>query len=508
MQHGVWMWLAWTGMAWAQDPVAPPDEPDVVAPAPAPAPTPPEAPASAPAPATVPAPCDPNSTWPARTVHAGVLPDGGVCIQGARIEGSLSGRARSIAEAHSGHDWILQVDPGASPRHTAWVVRMLSEGGISELELRTVAVAEPPALAAPVAGGTADMASSTASAFRPIGDLRVGLGIDRLDAIGADDGVSAGVAYGAPKLVLGVAADMGIASAMLSVRAASRTTVTEVGFATVGGDSGVLSLPAPTDGWGIRPNDAWVEVRPFRDAEVAVRTGVQQTVFGTRDRFEDPVHGLHIVALNEVSTAQRAGLVTDRSMGMSLRSTLARDRVEVDLLASNGPGHMAAEDNAGKDLSGRVRVAAAESLEVAFSGLYGSRGATDKGQIVAWSAVVGLEGDQFRVSAEGFGGSVDADISTEEATPFIGTEGVLMGWVGAGGTVERFVVATRLGYFDPQSGTIDGDANMLLDASLRADWATEAQGLVYTGLGYSVGVPMDITADVTHGATLQAGWTF
>jgi len=441
-------------------------------------------------------------------VHAGVLPDGGVCIQGSRIQGGLSGQARTIADAHPGHAWTLQVDPEASPRHTAWVVRMFSEAGIAQLELRTIAVAEPPAPVASGADGASGMASMASTVFRPIGDLRVGLGVDRLDAIGTGDGTSAGVAFGAPRLVLGVAGDMGPASARLSLRGVSRTTVTEVGFATVGGDSGVLSLPAPADGWGIRPNDAWVELRPFRGADVAVRTGVQQTVFGTRDRFEDPSEGLHFVALNEVNTAQRAGVVTDRSVGMSLRSTLARDRVNLDLLASNGPGHMAGEDNGGKDLSGRVRVAATDSLDVALSGLYGTRGSSDSGQLVAWSAVVGLEGEQYRVSAEGFGGSVDADTSSGEATPFIGTEGVLMGWMEAGGTVERVVAATRLGYFDPQSGSTDADANMLIDASIRGDWATEGGGLVYAGLGYAVGVPMDITADVTHGATLQTGWTF
>ena len=465
--------------------------------------------AAAAAPAGGVAPCDPAG-FPRQDGHeVGVLADGGVCIDGARVTGRLDEVAAAKVAA-SKRPWRLTADPQGSDRQVAWVLRTLKEAGVSDLSVDYAPVAPPPVGVAAVDGlvSTDVVARVGELSVRPVADLRVGLGVDRLDALGSGDGVPSGLRFGSQFLIAGAHGDLGrYVSAQVTLRAVERGGIDEIPFTTDAGDTGTVGVPQSTDGHAVRPRDAWVSFRPTGSADLDFRLGVQASVFGSRDWFNHPVSGIYLVGPDQFSMVQVVGLAPPRSEGLAMRANFGR--VGVDAMLSNGTPASVPEDNAGKELDLRLRAELGGGLHLSASGKRGTVGSTDEGSLTAWSVEARLVLESLDLQAEAFGGVEDVNTAQPGSRSFIGGQGagqvrfdLPMAWLDHG------ALTARLGYYDPQSDTVDADAFLLANGGLRAIWPTEGRSTVFSGLGYQILVPMDITAEVAHSALLQAGWFY
>lgn len=477
-----------------------------------------EAPPAAPAPAPAPAdegrvvpPCDP-AAFPRKDAHfVGILADGGVCIDGVRVAGELDAAVRSSDEARPGLHWELTADPEVNDRHVAWVLRTIKVAGADPVIVDYAPVAPPPAglrTAEAAAVAVAVAAEQGAFTVQPHVDFRGGVILPRVDGLGSGDSVPSGLRFGSQFLIAGAQADLGpYVSAKMALRAVERGGSTDVSFTTEGGDVGVISVPDSSDAHTVRPRDAWVSFRPTGTEVLDIRVGVQPGVFGSRDWFNHPVKGIYLIGPDQFPMVQVVGLNPARSQGIILRSELGK--VGVDLGATNGDNIDVFETDVGKEVDLRLRFGGERGLKGSVSGKIDEVGpTTDGSKGFAWGAELRYQTDSLHLQGEVHGGEERAT-RDGQWVPYLGGQGaaqlrfaVPVDWLESG------AVATRLGYHDPRSASVDADAFMLANGAFQGFWPTEGRSQVYSGLGYQVLVPMDITATVAHSALLQVGWFY
>jgi len=211
--------------------------------------------------------------------------------------------------------------------------------------------------------------------------------------------------------------------------------------------------------------DLWMEAEIH--PRVSVRTGVQATVFGSRDFFPFPATGMYLVGPTFKSTIRAAGMINKRDLGVRARVDSGDSR-GIDLMLTEDRGIMRVTQELGGDLS------------LSASGQQGTRDESDG--LYAWSGLVRVDKPNLRGLLEVFGGSPGVDQAA-----FMGGEGALL--VGCDlsmGALERAAVVLRHGAFHPQGETETEDGWSLTNAAVQLHWPSHPGTDIMTGLGVQV----------------------
>jgi hypothetical protein len=336
--------------------------------------------------------------------------------------------------------------------------------------------------------------------LQPVGEVRINWDLSQLNNFsGEKRGDAFSHRFVVPRAELGL-------EAFLSDRIQTRTVLhaTEV-HDTVDVDGSLTGehlVDRYPSGWAFQAQDVYATIQPLKTDAFWIRPGVQMTIFGSRNYFDEARGAYYLVGPRTEEVAELAQVVHGRDIGVRVHSDVGK-RVGVDFMVANGNGHTGiGEDNLAKDLALRVEMEAAKSLQVVTSFQRAVDGAEGARKHLAWSVMTEWRSDSARVMAEAIGGQEDQ--SGGEAWDFLGGQGGLALEQKAGaGPLLSHVLTARGGYFDPRIQTIDADAWLTVDVSLQEWWRARAPLGLMTGVGYNMWMPMDVTQPVGHSVTLQ-----
>jgi hypothetical protein len=251
-------------------------------------------------------------------------------------------------------------------------------------------------------------------------------------------------------------------------------------------------------GWAVQAQDVYATLLPFDGDHFWVRAGVQMTLLGSRNLFDEARGEYYLVGPRTEELAELAGVVHGRDLGLRVHGQVF-EGLAVDGMVANGGGHTGTEAaDQVQDLSARLAYAPTESIQLVASA---QRSGEDSDVSAAWSLMGEWRGERVRALTEAIGG----DEVPGQDGPFLGGQaGLAIEREHAGGVVQTQVLSTRLGYLDPQIKTDDADAWLTADLSLQGWWSARSPAGVMTGVGYSMWMPMSIAEPVTHSLRLQA----
>jgi len=257
-------------------------------------------------------------------------------------------------------------------------------------------------------------------------------------------------------------------------------------------------------GWAVQAQDVYATIQPFDSDDFWVQPGVQMTIFGSRNLFDEAQGEYYLVGPRTEELAELAGVIHGRDLGVRVHGDLLDDRLAVDAMVANGEGHTGiGEGNLAKDLSLRLDVAATDALHIIASGQRAIDGPQGRLESLAWSVMAEWRTDGVKALAEYVGGSQDLG-PVKDPRQFVGGQGGLaIEHKVNGKRIDRQVLTARAGYFDPIASVVLADAWFTSDLSLQSWWKAHGPMGFMTGLGYNMWLPMDETQPVAHSLVLQ-----
>lgn len=255
-------------------------------------------------------------------------------------------------------------------------------------------------------------------------------------------------------------------------------------------------------GWAFQAQDVYATIRPWKTDAFWIQPGVQMTIFGSRNYFDEARGHYYLVGPRTEEVAELASVVHGRDLGVRAHGDIG-ERLSLDAMVANGNGHTGlGEDNQAKDLSLRADVAATEALHVIASAQRAVDGEEGKRAHLAWSLMTEWRKDSVRAMVEALGGT--QDVGGGDVRQFMGGQGGLALESACDcGPVATRILTARVGYFDPRIHTVDADAWLTADVSMQGWWHARGPMGMMTGLGYNMWMPMDVTQPVGHSVTLQ-----
>jgi len=229
----------------------------------------------------------------------------------------------------------------------------------------------------------------------------------------------------------------------------------------------------------------WMEAAVH--ARVSVRTGVQATVFGSRDFFPIPTRGLYVAGPVFKNIAQAAGVVDKRDLGIRARVDLG-DNSHVDLMSTDDRGIARAT----QELGGGISFLA--------SGQQGTREAS--AGLSAWSGLLRVDKPNVRAVLEVLGGTPG-----EAEDSFLAGEAAL--WLHrdlSGGALDSAALVMRHGVFDPQSATEAGDSWSLTNVAVQLHWPSHPGMHLMTDLGVQLRAEGEAPAETAAMAQVMWIW--
>ncbi len=336
--------------------------------------------------------------------------------------------------------------------------------------------------------------------LHPVGEVRINWDLSRVDNFsGEGRGEAFSHRFTVPRAELGLVARI---SDRVQTRTVLHATEDHRTVDVDGAIGGEHQVPRHASGWAFQAQDVYATIQPLDTEDFWIQPGVQMTIFGSRNYFDEARGAYYLVGPRTEELAELAGVVHGRDLGVRVHGDVA-EIVGLDAMVSNGNGHTGiGEDNLAKDLALRVDVAATEYLHVVTSAQRAVDGPDGGRAHLAWSLMTEWRGDPFRAMVEAIGGTEGHGGS--DARKFMGGQGGLALERGRGvGPLTSQVVTARIGYFDPRLPTLDADAWLTTDLSLQGWWRARAPMGMMTGLGYNLWMPLDVAEPVGHAISFQ-----
>jgi biopolymer transport protein ExbD len=411
----------------------------------------------------------------------------------------------------------VRSDP-AGPRYaTSSVLELLQRAGLTDISMSmSMAAPTPPPTPEPEATSTSTSTPSLESTpaiiggeswVRPVAEVRFGLHVTQL---GPDDGPMA-AAFRLFRGAFGAEADL---SARLTARVVGNITEarTEESYPVVAEGTetgGTVTVPVSTEGFTIRPRDAWLRASLDRAGRYRLTTGIQPPVFGIHPWLNDQTGGFYTSSPRFQSVAILAGLYEVRAMGARLDADLGQVAT-ISAMVSNADDFLQAEENTGKDTSARLELRPAEPVTVVLSGRYGLTGPENVGTRALVSTAARYDGERFRVMGDVLYGFDEADAADES------TRQTLLGLQGAAAAIipstidalESYQLIGRAGFFDPNLALDDATSWMQYNLAGRVAWDTLGASVAQLGLGYEIYIPTSLDEPISHRALAEALWAF
>ncbi len=280
------------------------------------------------------------------------------------------------------------------------------------------------------------------------------------------------------------------------------------GGSSEGGEDLEISVRDYPDGWSTVLKDAYLDWKPGQGKH-RIRAGLQKGVFGSRDWF-DGFDSFFLGGNHAYKTLPwRAGHVDTRHLGISYRAAPS-DLWALDAQLLNGTGDGDFDENAGKDVVGRVSVDLPVGLGLQASGQYGSRGDTGDASISQFDVSARLDVSVFRFMTEGIYGSAS---DGEEVGNFGGLQ--VAGAVSAPinqGLLDHLDFTVRYMFYDPyidaESNEPYPDAWWITDLGSFLHWEVGSKQHLLTGLVYENYTPQNEEHSVEHSLVGQAIWKY
>ena len=263
------------------------------------------------------------------------------------------------------------------------------------------------------------------------------------------------------------------------------------------------------DGWSTVVKDAYLDWKLGKQGKHRVRAGLQKGVFGSRDWFEASdaffLGGNHAFK----TLAWRAGHVDTRHLGLAYQLT-PNDLFAFDAQLLNGTGDGEFDENAGKDVSGRMSLALPMGLGLQASGLYGTRSEASEASISQFDLSARLDVAMFRLMVEGLYGTA---IDGEQVGNFGGLQAA--GAVSVPidkGLADHLDFTARYMFYDPyidaESDDPYPDAWWITNAAAYLYWNVHCKQSLLTGLSYEIYTPQNEEQPVEHTLVGQFIWRY
>ena len=431
---------------------------------------------------------------------------------------------RTVVRDNSSATWIISPDEATPRLHIASVEELLQRSGVafsvssspSPAPLPADTTVPPPSPLPPEAIPQPGISvppppswvSPVGGQVRPLAEVRTGL---QLSNLGDLDG-PARAAVGFTRAALGAHATISPqfqTQILLNVVPLQGTSTAVVSLED--GTQSTFEIPRSAEGYGIRPRDLWADLQLGEGGRFLVRAGIVPPIFSVQPWFNDDTSGFYTDAVRFQTLAVLAGLQQVRAAGVSASARLTDD-VTLSVMASNNDNFLLAEDNTGKDISGRLEARQGPVTGV-LSARYAPRGVDNVGGVTSLSAAARLDTAMLRLMAEGLYGLSDPDRSnTEGGVPFVGLQSAATLQIPAPAAqpqIDAYRLAGRVAYFDPQAETTDADAWILLNGGARVALKPQIDGAhAQLGAGYEVEVPINLELAIVHRALLEALWRY
>ena len=522
---GLCIALTWSGAVWAQDTNMEETDPNEAEPGSVdPGEVSPEQKEASPGPVDA----SPTEAAPSADEMAEVLmkPDVSGASDSATIRVTVNGEilldgeklskrklATAITEKRQSEpdqSWRLELESGADQSVSGSVVGALFSAGVRDFEEIEVSPPESNLDAVTEAPIRVGGPVAFVGAVVPAGELRMGLGIDRLDHLqGNDTHLDPGLGFDIHRAALGVDLNFGqTISGRALVQMSSMAGTESLTLDTVGGDSATLEHPLGATGYEVMAQEVYVDLRPLSDERLTIRTGAQESVFGAVGRMDD-LSGFYTMGPNHQSMAVIAGLVDLFDVGVSVHAQLLDGQGQFVFQAVNSAENRSlGESDTNKALVARAGWAVSDHISVALSGLQEEPDDEANASVGAGSVMAEFDSERVGFLAEFLWGTWDVNPNDNRTDRLIGGQAAARGDVPVGnGAVHTVRTVAKAAYFDPRSETQDADANFHLNLSVQGLWSNTA-ALVSTGVGYEVLMPMNITAAIEHRALFQVATEF
>jgi len=270
-----------------------------------------------------------------------------------------------------------------------------------------------------------------------------------------------------------------------------------------------LSVRDYPDGWSTVVKDAYLDWGFGKEDAHRLRVGMQKTVFGSRDWFDG--YDAFFLGGNAAykTLAERAGLVDTRDLGLAYE--LAPGELwSLDAQVLNGTGDADLDDNAGKDVVGRLSVDLPVGLGVQASGMYGARGSGGETALSVMDASIRMDILMFRLMAEGVYGSM---ASPDASLIFGGFQAAGAASVPLGvGALDHLDISGRFMFFDPEiqapEETPFPDAWWTTGVAAYLHWDVSCKQYVLTGVSFENYAPQNADEDVENTLVGQVIWRY
>jgi hypothetical protein len=395
---------------------------------------------------------------------------------------------RALIQSDAGRtgSWRIDKSPLAASYALSSITDLLAREGVSAVEVSTVSKNPPVVTELPGAPTAPTIMVTAAAPFRPIGDVRFG---GAASGLGSDEALEVGFVVN--RAAVGAAGQLGehISTSVL-LEAVENRDESSTGFL-------------------VRPRDANVSFPLVASGQLTAKVGIQAPVFGVQPWFNDDVNGFYTVSRSFQSVVILSGIHGPRVMGAAATAKFSEDRGTAAVMVSNTGNVGLAEDNNGKDISGRLQYTVADPVTIVLSGRSGTRSVDDSGRLSAGDAVIRIEYGAIDGLIEGVIGVDDDGSGAAEVPTFIGSNIALAASVPLSSELLDSVrISGRLAFFDPSLATDDADAWLRSNVGLLVRWQTADSTRLLTGLGYDVYTPIDATLPVNHRALVETHWQF
>jgi len=257
-------------------------------------------------------------------------------------------------------------------------------------------------------------------------------------------------------------------------------------------------------GWDLHAHEAWVQ-GGFETGSAShhIRVGAQETVFGTRDFFED-LDNYYLGGEAAQSLPQRFGALYGEDLGLAWHSGVD-EMFGVDVQVTNGSGVEHLADDGAVDLVARVSARPVKAFGLSGSILTGARQVEkETARLTAGNVSVEVAAGPVRILAEGMMG---AQGNAAFNYPLAGALGAAAVDLPMKGALDHLGLVGRFGFYDPVFVSRElrevPDAVSSGAAAVNLHWKTAPRSHVLTGLAWEMMFPSDATVPITQAITLQ-----
>lgn len=261
---------------------------------------------------------------------------------------------------------------------------------------------------------------------------------------------------------------------------------------------------ASGSGWDLHAHEAWVQgAFETGSADHHLRVGAQETVFGTRDSFEE-LENYYLGGEAAQSLPQRFGALYGEDLGLAWHSGVG-ETFGVDVQVTDGAGVEHLDEDGAVDLVARVTTRPVKAFALWGSFLTGGReveGAAAR--LTLGDLAAEVTAGPVRVTVEGMMGSTgNADFNF----PVAGGLGAAAVDLPMKGAVDHVGIVGRFGFYDPVFVSREQrdvpDSLTSGAAAVNLHWKTPERTHALTGLAWEMVYPEDATVPITQNITLQ-----